>query len=533
MSSSVELHPAGNRLLQFAAGELPEADAFAVRRHVEGCAQCSQDLAAIEAALSDLQTAHEFDKRHAPPPPEPWFDLRERLQQLDAGPSVLSRRKPLFFVTRRWAAAAAGVAVALLLYRTVVETPVSAAELLREASRREQNATMPRRDIRIRSSAGGKTILRPARVEALSAAGPSDLPSRFAAANFSWEEPLSARAFARWRSGLRQKQDRVRVVNRMYEVTTSTDESLLASASITLRAEDMKAVTETLRFRDGLELQISEAVPTAIEPPPAMPAGDPQPLQTAEAPAAPPAVTAGDELRVLAALHAIGADLGEPVEVARDEDSVSVKVLGGSVRRREQIRDAVGDLPHAEISFEDPQPVRAGARPSTSESASIQSAGGPLVEQLRSVLPAGADVAAYTDDILLASEGATARAFAIRNLADRFPPETERGLSPADRQTLHQLVAGHAGALRRQLDEMDRLLKPLPRSGGFIGSLAHGATWQAHANLILGSAQQLDQAVNQALAVPGAAVGSGKIDALLYPLTRQVEQLSELLTRSQ
>jgi hypothetical protein len=537
MSNPLELHPGDGRLVQFAAGELPEPDATAVERHLTGCARCMEEVSAIRLVISQLETTHHADKQQAPPPPEPWFDLRERLQQLDAGHSVLPRRKPLFSVTRRWAAVAAGIAAAFLLYRATVDRPLSAAELLREASRQEAVASRTSattRTIRIRSSAGGRAVLRPARLDSGAGAATSDLPARFAAANFSWEEPLSARAFSRWRDSLREKEDRVDSGDRSFEVTTTTAENTLASASITIRADDMKAISETFRFRDGLEVEITEAGQTHE-------GSEPHRPENADSDAVPPVelaktpeelkVTAADELRVLATLNAIGADLGEPVEVQRDEEGISVHVLGGSAQRREQIRSALDSLPGIEVTFEDPQPVRDSARKAAPET-STQFAGGPLVEQLRSSLPAGADIAAYTDDILLASEGATARAFALRNLAERFPPATEDELSALDRQTLHQLVTTHAAGLRQRLSELDRLLQPLPRGGGFAASAGHAETWQAEAEAVLRGAQELDRLVNQALATPGASVDLNAVLVSLTALRIRIAELPDLLARA-
>ncbi|MBK9169709.1 MAG: hypothetical protein IPM24_19925 [Bryobacterales bacterium] len=274
-----------------------------MQKHAAACSECRVQLEEWRAALWDYAAFHHQElKPSLPPPPRPWKPLgRGRLGWM---PRI---RDP-----RIWAALAAGVLLGVFLYQTAEET-VSAAEILDKAQARKTAASAPaERRIRIRT--GSASFVRPA-VMTSEREDLSSLRSLFEQANYSWDDPLSARSFARWRSQLPSKEDEVRV------------------------------------FRNNELVEITEAL-TDDEPAPAIP-----PAHMAAAPPSPATPGPADELRVLAALNRLGADLGEPVEVHRDARRVIVSGLGLDLSRQDQIRDAVGRLPHVALRFEDPRPA--------------------------------------------------------------------------------------------------------------------------------------------------------------------------------
>ena len=81
-------------------------------------------------------------------------------------------------------------------------------------------------------------------------------------------------------------------------------------------------------------------------------------MRAAEPPSRPAAfatrssASISDELQVLSALSAIGADLGDPVEVALTDGKVVVTGAEGiPASRQNAIRNAVASLPHVEVAF--------------------------------------------------------------------------------------------------------------------------------------------------------------------------------------
>src|SRR5262249_15577059 len=152
------------------------------------------------------------------------------------------------------------------------------------------------------------------------------MEAEFRAARYDWNDPLSPQAFAAWRESLASKQDDVAKINDSrgpcYRIRTATESGELASASITLRTADLRAVESTLESRNHDRVELFE-----WREPPAIAAAAPAapravlPTPRAEAPAQPlvAMATASDELRVHAALHKLGADLGEPIDVKRSQ----------------------------------------------------------------------------------------------------------------------------------------------------------------------------------------------------------------------
>src|SRR5260370_32744388 len=117
-----------------------------------------------------------------------------------------------------------------------------------------------------------------------------------------------------------------------------------------LRKEDLRPVREILQFRNQEWIEISEAPDSPVLEGRARPEPQPAPGEPRRA-AEPVAATAGDELRVISALHAIGADLGEPVEVSRSADRIIVNGTGLNPERRKQIEALLQPLPKVELHF--------------------------------------------------------------------------------------------------------------------------------------------------------------------------------------
>jgi hypothetical protein len=484
-----EPHVDESLLMEYLGGELEAARAHEVCKHLNGCKECRNLMDQIEDTLRSYKSAY---RELAPPPPRPWADLRPRLHKLDAE-QLQTRRRPLCHLW--WAAAAAGVAIAFVTMRLTTGQTVSAAELLDKASAVE-------------------TPVKRTRVKTSRAHTENELSAMFREANFDWRQPLRARAFADWRKSLPKKEDEVRIlqspekrIGRYYRIRTSTPHGSLSEVSITLRAEDLRAIQERFEFRNHDWVEIFEAPPEELKPTPMSIAQVPneKPLEK------PPVVVTGtDELRVWAALHNIGADLGEPVEVRRTEQAIEVSVLGVSGRREREIRDALNELPNVTLKFDQPQAVRTSGEPGQ---AAEQASSGSLQPRLLELMGSPANVEAFTNAALEQSEIALARAHAIRQIAGRFPER--QSLAPADRETLRSIEADHIRELREAVRRLASILQPLT---GEIGSAA-GSSGD-----VLVASQRLDTLLNVALASAGKAADPEKTVAEIRQALANLER---------
>ncbi|HYO83356.1 MAG TPA: carboxypeptidase-like regulatory domain-containing protein, partial [Bryobacteraceae bacterium] len=413
-------------------------------------------------------------------------------------------------------AIAASVVLAIFLFRLTSETTVSAAELLRDATAAETRKPEVRvKRLKVRTRKG--VFIRPTRDVAA-----SELAARFSSAGYDWNDPLSARAFASWRDTLAEKDDRVRLLynsefgsGRFYRVTTSTPAGDLAEASITIRAADLQAVHEAFRFRDNETVEITEEPEHTQQPsrllPPELRATDANRGQQDQTITASRPVTAADEVQVLAALHSIGADLGEPVEVRRERSELVVVALAPSPDRQAQIRAALSTLPFVSLRFENPEPVASSQgeqRIAEAEAPRVNA----FVDLLGTRLGSRNTVENFTNHVLDLSEAALARAHALRRLAERFPPETEAAL-PADAgEKLGAMRRAHSDKLMAGVRQLMEVIAPVagrvtvPPAGFRRRRPAHPGRRPEHRGCTVRSTEVIFRAAALALALLGSAV---------------------------
>src|SRR5271169_6219162 len=335
MSNLAMQHPADDQLLRFADGELPDAQAGEIRIHLRACWQCRSELEEIERTIGECVRYRKIVLQDClPPPPAPWFDIYGRLAGIDEswrrrhlGRRILESLGAALRNPSRWVPATAIVVLIAFVVEQFRQAPsVKAAELLHKAVAAADSRPATPRRIQIRTRAQRLTRLVGSGSLAKTGAGvdsTAGLESLFNAAHYSWEDPLSAKSFSEWRDQLTDKRDEVTSEGDRYRLRTTTNSGELVEATLELSSQDLRAVEETLQFRNRERVEISEL--------PDAPASNPEaPKEAAEAvPALPPSpsktdqpaglprwtITPGEELQVITALHRLGADLGDPIEV--------------------------------------------------------------------------------------------------------------------------------------------------------------------------------------------------------------------------
>src|SRR5262249_17438250 len=130
---------------------------------------------------------------------------------------------------------------------------------------------------------------------------------------------------------------------------------VLREAVLILRAGDLQPVSETLRFADET-VEISREDPSAE--------GRSEILGGSERPSPSPIPHSpfpAQELRVIAALHAIGAEWRQPVQVSRRDGVVGVEAVGLTSAREQQVGRAVSGIPGVifHVDASDAMPVSA------------------------------------------------------------------------------------------------------------------------------------------------------------------------------
>jgi hypothetical protein len=485
-------------LLRFSDGDLPAAERNGAERHCAECAECRGQQSDIAEGWKEYLNYRAEALLRGNEAPAAWSDLQDGMAAIDA--SIRTRRKQRAIPNPWWRRAIAGLAAASLIaafysYRQLPS--VQAAELLLKATQAAA-ALPPQPRARIRIHTRRRDVVRPA---AVPSGDRDELASLFAAAGFDWSLPFSARAFGAWRDRLADKNDSVeryatddRTGTPVFLIRTSSATNALASATLVLRASDYSPVREVLEFRADESVEITSAVaePPAMtaparsaEPAPRLAAGLPLPIR---------------QLRVLAALHSIHADLGE-VEMLAAGQTLRLQGTDIAEARRREIERAIAGVEGVQSSFDsEPRAPAPGARTTSAGTAAPDA---PLRGLLASKLGGGAWIDEVTDRILDTSDAMLAQAFALRSLAERFPPMVEAAMPDADRAALLRLRTDYSREFLAQFERLAQLLSPLASVGRPIPR--DGGTWQDRASAILAAAKSLDAVLNAGFAATATA----------------------------
>lgn len=462
MSSRMSVHVEEDQLLGFLDGELGDPEARVVRAHTQECAVCGARLAGLRAASSAF---HDFEQQAVRATPVMWSDLAPRLDAVD---QELARQRTLRWGTAGVLALAASVVLGVILFRQTAGTERTVDEVLARAAHAPQSA---RRNVRV--NAFGGAVIRPAVLLDAANSGYDDgrVRTMFVNARYDWGEPLSAKAYLSWRGQLARRHDAVLVKggpaarDQTYIVRTETDASSLRTASLTLRAGDLRPVAGSFEFGNLGSVEISETAEPAT--PPARPAPAPR--------LAPPTAREDetrelrpeDALHILAALNRAGADVGEPLELSKDDQGrkliVSSNGLSESVQRR--VESELAGLSRVELRLQGQGGARAGGSPSDSSTQVSDQRPRPIVALLEERLGGPLKLQSVTEEVLEASGESLARAHALEVLSQWIPVPRETELPDADQRLLRSLREQHYAALRRLAGRMETLLGPLVGDG--------------------------------------------------------------------
>ncbi|MEB2360990.1 MAG: zf-HC2 domain-containing protein [Bryobacteraceae bacterium] len=208
------------------------------------------------------------------------------------------------------------------------------------------------------------------------------------------------------------------------------------------------------------------------------------------------APTPGDELRVLAVLHRLGADLGEPVEVTRGSKRVLVAGIGVAPHLQRQIEQELEGMPRVIVHFSEPAavipPPVAGIPGAVGRRTDLAA----LESQMETHLGGRTAYEEFASDVLDTSDAAMSRVHALHRLAEQFPPEVESKMTRAERALLTGLRLEHAAALQNVSAALNaRAMPVLSLLGGQPPQQqapAPAPSWQAAAEQLFQEARNME-----------------------------------------
>jgi len=491
-------HISDELLICAADGELAGAETAIVRAHLEACWHCRVRMEKIERAIEDLidyraalvipyssrrdgsraifvaklcQFASEFAPRPA------WWNLLERVANF-AGALVAPRIA--------WAGALLAISLAIFLARVAMSPTVSASAVLERArlSEKTTRASVQHpvvyQKLRIHSQGGTvtRTIYRDlfsGRKSDSSDANKvtlTELQTRMQEVNLDWQDPLSIESFLAWHASLSERSDDVTRANGgLLVVHTKVLKGPLSGVDLTLRDGDYHAIAETLRFQDEniemSEVDFSvlafESVDPAIFGTPSSPERSALPVRPAvSAPSISDLVHAEAEARV--ALHILGADLGEPIDISSDGKEVLVSGLVDTSERKQDLLQALQTIPHLRTSLvsaaEAAEKTGPFALKDDNPVVAVESA--PLLErELHATFPGPEAQTKFVNDVLETTMNAAGRAWSLRRLSDRYTKDISSRLDMLTERKVELLIRDDARLLQQELNKLQFLLRQL------------------------------------------------------------------------
>jgi len=538
-------HPDDGLLLRYLDGELPARKSGQVRTHLEACWQCRAQAAELQETIGDcVRYRKNVLVPHLPPPPESWRSLDfDRVEAELAGQSFLLRLARFLSPSRnpgvRWALSGAAVLVlSFVLVRQLRQTPkVEAAALLQKAVAASESRPAAHKRLRITTRTGQMT--RVIGVAHKPAAHENEIARLFDAAHYDWDDPLSAKSYSAWRGQLPSFQDAIASQPNSYEIRTTTEGSELLTATLKLRSSDLEPIEGRFEFRNRDWVELTELVDPQTSPAstiagntggmPHQPGRPQAPHNVAVETAEPSAFS--EELQVVSALHQLGADLGDPLEISREGRQVLVSGTGIPPQRQQQIHGLLDRLPHVSVRFDAPA-FPASATPVQSEPVTRDAAGpekSTYTARIEERLGGRPQFERFSSSVLDWTDSAMTRAYALRRLAQQFSAEAESQMSAEDRHTLRKLGREHLVAFakdaQRVANTVNPVLKGIAPGPAQIEARPDPVTWQSASEELLASARRAETLLAVILGVAPADNTTGNVPAQL------VVALSELSSR--
>jgi len=411
-------HPTREVLAALLYEGLVADEAEPVLKHLDRCAECTRRVDEMEPSLAAYARYRETVKIAEP---GPWKDIWSEMRRVDAERGTIkfpAHRRQTVWGTVTGAIAAGLALVALILWPTGRSAEARAEVLLAQA-RKAAPAANPKKRVRVRTARA--SFVRPAVLH-----GPipedAEVQAKFEQAHYDFNDPLSASAYTQWREGLKSRSAKVTEDHDNAVIGTTTRDSSLIEASLTLAMPDMSVTRGVFRFADQETVEISvlpemvgEAAPTVI----------PQIRPVAAAPVKSEEIPLPQrELKVWVAIDSLNAGAGAPISVEVESDG-GIVVTGYSLtaRREDALRASLDGIPGVAVRSAD----SGGAAPVD------QHPGEPAINL---------------------SESIAARAHLLDRLASRFPPDVEASLPDVDRENLHAMRLKHAAQLNRDIDAL-------------------------------------------------------------------------------
>jgi hypothetical protein len=491
---SADGHPDENQLLLALERELSLEETAQVEQHLGNCWSCRARSSEMQSGI--LAFVEYREKRYLPslePPPHDFGGFPGKLGRIEAegkpdGLALRIWRSIWRFVTSssqvKWVSATAAIMVGVIFWTQILFNPstVSASEFLARATAAQNPGTQEKDHVsrtahqRVRISSGQEIVVR----EFEWTVG-SPIPQarwQMKAEPSTWNAPLTADGFARWRDSVYTKTDKVRRSGDRLTLDTTAIDHLVKEAWLVVRASDFHPLEQHIRFADDRRLDFEElafevstpqrsssesVAPTRIAP---------SSLAKAPEVASEPTVDPNEtELEVRYTMFANQWDLDEDLRITGTQGGVAVSGTASSGDRAASMQSILSALPNVQISIAAPAAVD---RP-TGSNRSVPGKSAPASSLSTSTMPLLKDLLdraftspeqrrEFVDRCLDASDTELSHAWTLKKLVDRYSEAEERVLKAESQDKLREMLRTHLQQLAGANAGLDPLIELLPGS---------------------------------------------------------------------
>jgi hypothetical protein len=302
------------------------------------------------------------------------------------------------------------------------------------------------------------------------------LRSTLTEAGLDWDEPLSASAYQSWHDRQHVREDHIaRAGGHLLRLTTTTPEGVVAEQSLTVRDTDFHPVQRTVELRDSGTVEIAEldfkilpwnAVDAnAFEPfentLPSVATSPGRVLPFLRLPTMPTEAQLDEaELGARLLLNQLHADSGEPIEIHRTPQGVTVDGLVETEKRRRELQAGLQTVPNVIFAVQSDESLKANPSPANAVQsiavASMPDQPSPLATYLQARGRSIAEISGLAQQLLNNALIISQESKGLVDLQTRFAPtETKSVLASA---TLSELVYSHHERLEAALKRERELL---------------------------------------------------------------------------
>ncbi len=339
-------HPEFEDLLLWQSRELDADEDVRIAEHLKSCLPCQEELAGIESLKDRVVSVNTMAAQRS------FHVAVERRRKYSWQWAYAFLATP-----RTGTAAVASVLIVVLVVLSLTQfTPAARAETLLNHAIKEQQADSDG-EYFLRVEAANLQCKLGVEVHTVTVRAAvlrnqetcHALTEKFQAAGWTKSDLLSANSFQQWRKGLHRKEDSIRKLNDAVEVTTSTGEGVIRTATLRLRSSDYRPVYGKFEFASDVHEAAVEVTEAAADVPEStiatastIPNPD-NPLHAIAVPSRPVDPLDIAEAQTRLALHDAGVDRSVLVAVEREKAKIKVWGVVPSEQVRYQLAEALKD----------------------------------------------------------------------------------------------------------------------------------------------------------------------------------------------